>query len=98
MQDLIEHMKEEEYDDLPQLERVLSEAASEKMAASFEQTKVFVPTRAHPAAPDQPPFETAVGLMTAPVDHLADFLFRKWPGKPPVNPSASTKYGNGRAG
>ncbi|PYH67181.1 uncharacterized protein BO88DRAFT_344867, partial [Aspergillus vadensis CBS 113365] len=38
----------------------------------------FVPSRSHPSAPDKPPFETAIGLMTAPIDHLAD-LFRKWP-------------------
>lgn len=80
MQELLQHMKEEEVEDLPLLEKVLSQADSEKMGASFERTKMFVPTRSHPSAPDRPPFETAVGLMTAPVDRLADF-FRKWPEK-----------------
>lgn len=82
-------MKEEEVEGLPLLERVLSQADSEKMGSSFERTKMFVPTRSHPSAPDRPPFETAVGLMTAPIDHLADF-FRKWP-EDTVNPNPSTK-------
>lgn len=80
MQELLQHVEEEEADDLPKLERVLSASDSEKLGASFERTKMFVPSRSHPSAPARPPFETAVGLMTAPVDHLAD-LFRKWPEK-----------------
>lgn len=34
--------------------------------------------RSHPSAPDKPPFETVVGLMTAPVDKLIN-LFNKFP-------------------
>ncbi|RJE21643.1 hypothetical protein PHISCL_06019 [Aspergillus sclerotialis] len=89
MRDLVQHIKEEEGEDLPKLEKALSEADSEKLGTSFERTKMFVPSRSHPAAPDRPPFETAVGLMTAPIDHLADF-FRKWPEKT-ANPNPSTK-------
>lgn len=89
MRELVQHIKEEELDDLPKLEKALSEADSEKLGTSFERTKMFVPSRSHPATPDRPPFETAVGLMTAPIDHLADF-FRKWPEKT-ANPNPSTK-------
>lgn len=78
MVDLAQHIKEEETQDLPQLEEVLSQEESEKYSKSFGRTKMFVPSRSHPSAPDKPPYETAVGLMTAPIDHLAD-LFRKWP-------------------
>lgn len=89
MQDLKQHMKEEENDDLPQLEKALSEADSEKLGASFGRTKMFVPSRSHPSAPSKPPYETAVGLMMAPIDHVADF-FRKWP-ESTANPNPSTK-------
>jgi hypothetical protein len=78
MQDLSEHIKEEESQDLPKLEETLTEEESKKLARSFSNTKIFVPSRSHPSAPDKPPFETAIGLMTAPIDHLAD-LFRSWP-------------------
>lgn len=32
------------------------------------------PNRAHPSAPDKPPFETVAGLMAAPMDQLKDML------------------------
>lgn len=34
--------------------------------------------RAHPGAPDKPPFETLAGLMAAPVDKLKD-MFAQFP-------------------
>jgi len=77
------HMEEEEKEDLPALERAFaklptSSDMSESYAKSFRRTKHFVPTRSHPNAPDKPPFETVVGLMTAPIDKLMD-LFHKFP-------------------
>ncbi|KAF3011959.1 hypothetical protein E8E15_002080 [Penicillium rubens] len=78
MKNLLEHIKEEETHDLPRLEEALSAEDSQTHARSFGRTKMFVPSRSHPTAPDKPPFETAVGLLTAPIDRLAD-LFRKWP-------------------
>lgn len=78
MQNLNEHIEEEEKEDLPKLERVLSGPDSVSMANSFRRTKAFVPTRSHPWAPNKPPFETAVGLLAAPFDRLAD-LFRSFP-------------------
>lgn len=89
MEDLSAHIKEEETDDLPQLEAALSHEESERYAKSFSRTKMFVPSRSHPSAPDKPPYETAVGLLTAPIDHLAD-LFRKWPDTAGM-PNPSTK-------
>jgi hypothetical protein len=89
MNDLNEHIREEESDDLPALETALQTAESESMAKSFGRTKAFVPSRSHPTAPDKPPFETVVGLMAAPIDHLAD-LFRKFPDKT-ASPNPSTK-------
>ncbi|RYP93618.1 hypothetical protein DL770_000250 [Monosporascus sp. CRB-9-2] len=78
MKDLQEHIKEEEETDLPKLEQALSEADSEELASSFQRTKKFVPTRSHPSAPDRPPFETAIGLLAAPIDKVMD-AFRKFP-------------------
>ncbi|KAI1753737.1 HHE domain protein [Xylaria castorea] len=72
------HIKEEERDDLPALEKALGENDSENMSKSFGRTKMFIPTRSHPSGPDKPPFETVTGLLAAPLDHLKD-LFRKFP-------------------
>jgi hypothetical protein len=89
MNDLNEHISGEESSDLPALEAAMQTSDSEAMAKSFGRIKAFVPSRSHPSAPDKPPFETVVGLMTAPMDHLAD-LFRKFPDKT-VSPNPSTK-------
>jgi hypothetical protein len=78
MDNLSQHIKEEESDDLPALEKAIPADDSQSMARSFERTKMFLPTRSHPSAPDHPPFETVVGLMTAPIDKLTD-MFRKFP-------------------
>ncbi|KFY21560.1 hypothetical protein V493_07297 [Pseudogymnoascus sp. VKM F-4281 (FW-2241)] len=89
MSDLADHIKEEEEQDLPALDGKLSSEDSASMAKSFNRTKAFVPSRSHPSAPDKPPFETVVGLLAAPIDHLAD-LFRKFPDET-VSPNPSTK-------
>lgn len=54
MSELTEHIKKEEEDDLTALERHLPSGESERLATSFQRTKMFVPTRSHPAAPNQP--------------------------------------------
>lgn len=89
MRDLSQHIKEEEGNDLPKLEEALSQEESEGYSKSFGRTKMFVPSRSHPSAPNKPPYETAVGLLTAPIDHLSD-LFRKWPDTSTM-PNPSTK-------
>ncbi|KAK0736572.1 hypothetical protein B0T21DRAFT_367194 [Apiosordaria backusii] len=75
---LRQHIKEEEQDDLPLLEKHIDEGDSEKMATSFARTKHFVPTQSHPGAPDRPPYETVAGLLAAPIDKLMD-MFKKFP-------------------
>lgn len=75
---LSEHIKEEEEYDLVKLEQNLTAEQSASLTTSFERTKLFVPTRSHPSAPDKPPFETVAGLLSAPLDHLID-LFSKFP-------------------
>ncbi|KAF1990391.1 hypothetical protein K402DRAFT_417829 [Aulographum hederae CBS 113979] len=88
---LSQHIKEEEQNDLPALEESLKAQPnlSESMATSFGRTKAFVPSRSHPSAGEHPPFETVMGLLTAPVDHVAD-IFRKFPNQT-VSPNPSTK-------
>jgi len=88
---LSEHIKEEESKDLPTLEAKLrsAEGESEALSKSFGRTKAFVPSRSHPSAGEHPPFETVMGLLTAPFDHVAD-LFRKFPDKT-ISPNPSTK-------
>lgn len=89
MKDLNQHIQEEENDDLPALGSAIQNDESESIAKSFGRTKAFVPSRSHPNAPNKPPFETVIGLMTAPIDHLGD-LFRKFPDKT-VSPNPNTK-------
>ena len=77
---------------MPLLRKNIDEAEGLKLAKSFGRTKAFVPSRSHPSAPSKPPFETVVGLLTAPIDHLGDML-RKFPeeGDHKVMPNPSTK-------
>ncbi|RHZ49458.1 HHE domain protein [Aspergillus thermomutatus] len=76
--DLQEHIHHEEEDDIQRLDDALSQEESVGLSQALNRTKIFAPSHAHPMAPSAPPFETAAGLLTAPLDHLAD-LFRKWP-------------------
>ncbi|KAJ6166948.1 hypothetical protein N7470_002395 [Penicillium chermesinum] len=78
MGDLTPHMQREESEDFVALEEALSEGESEEIARVLDRTKAFVPSRSHPLAPVDPPFHTVAGLLTAPLDMIAD-LFRKWP-------------------
>ncbi len=89
MEALREHIKEEERDDMPALERALSSDDSIGMAKSFNLTKAIVPSRSHPWAPNKPPMETAAGLPVGVMDHIMDVL-RKFPDKT-ISPNPSTK-------
>jgi len=89
MKELNQHIEEEEKDDLPALESAIQNTESHSIAKSFGRTKAFVPSRSHPHAPSKPPFETVVGLMTAPIDHLGD-MFRKFPDET-ASPNPSTQ-------
>ncbi|EYE94315.1 HHE domain protein [Aspergillus ruber CBS 135680] len=73
------HAHGEETTDIPALDRKLSQEESVGLSRALDRTKMFVPSRSHPGAPSKGPFESAVGLMMAPMDLLGD-LFRKWPG------------------
>lgn len=87
------HIEEEETHDLPALESALASGAaageSERMAKKFGLTKAFVPSRSHPSAGENPYFESALGMLAAPIDHIAD-IFRKFP-ENTTSPNPSTK-------
>jgi len=68
------HNDDEEVKDLPMLEAVIGTDASKEAAVSFKKTKKLVPTRAHPSAPNKPPFETLAGLLAAPIDKVKDWF------------------------
>jgi hypothetical protein len=92
MSDLSEHIRGEEDEDLPALEKALAQSQtkdSEDLAKSFGRTKMFVPSRSHPSAGENPPFETVMGLLSAPIDHITD-MFRKFPDKT-ISPNPSAK-------
>jgi hemerythrin superfamily protein len=88
MGDLENHIRKEEDQDFARLEVTISKEESEALTRSLNQTKMFIPSRPHPLVPTKPPFETAVGLLTAPIDMVAD-MFRKWPKERKGNMSAS---------
>ncbi|KAI4634237.1 uncharacterized protein J4E87_001409 [Alternaria ethzedia] len=87
------HIAEEEGSDLPALEAALSSSEnrgnSESLAKNFGRTKMFVPSRAHPSAGENPYFEGPMGMLAAPIDHIAD-IFRKFP-EGTVSPNPSKK-------
>lgn len=62
---LSEHIKEEERDDLPLLEKALASSenkgSSQSLAKNFGRTKAFVPSRSHPSAGENPWFEGPMG-------------------------------------
>ena len=78
MDHLHKHNDSEEQKDLPLLIPKIGHEGSQEAAASFKRTKKFAPTHPHPEAPNKPPFETIVGMMTTPMDKLKD-LFMTWP-------------------
>lgn len=77
MEDLSAHIHIKETRDLVKLEGAITAEESQRLARSFDRTKFFAPTRAHPGLPDRP-YVTAAALIAAPLDRLQD-LFQRWP-------------------
>jgi hypothetical protein len=66
------HLRDEEETDIPELEAKLSREESARLAKQFTKTKKLAPTRSHPYATSfEPPFETALALITAPIDKVS---------------------------
>jgi hemerythrin superfamily protein len=69
-----EHIGEEERISFPQFRKSLSSDEAKKLADTVRKAKKVAPTRPHPAAPDQPPFNVLLGPGAAVVDRARDFL------------------------
>ena len=72
------HVEVENTRNLPMLENVIDSQENRALAAEFEKTKMFVPSRVHQEMSSKPPFDNVVGLLAAPLDKLTN-LFRKFP-------------------
>lgn len=59
---------------MPRLEKLLSREESRDLANQFERTKIILPTRSHPSAPNRPYFENFAAMLAAPIDKFADLL------------------------
>ena len=53
MEDLSKHIKEEETDELPALEKVLKSTDSEGIAKSFQRMRKFILNHSYPMAPQK---------------------------------------------
>lgn len=78
MAELNHHMEEEEAKHLPLLRSYASPETLLELAKEWDKTLKAVPTRPHPHIPDQPPMETIVGSVAAPLDKAKD-KFRDFP-------------------
>lgn len=74
LHDLHTHIEHESNEDMPRLEKLLSREESRALANQFERTKIILPTRSHPSAPNKPYFENFAALLAAPIDRFADLL------------------------
>ncbi|KAL9063749.1 MAG: hypothetical protein Q9161_009299 [Pseudevernia consocians] len=74
MTDLHEHIEHESQEDMPRLEEMLTREESKSLANYFEKTKLILPTRSHPSAPNKPYFENFAAMLAAPIDKFMDLL------------------------
>ena len=72
--DLHEHIEHESKEDMPKLENILTKEESRSLANYFEKTKLIIPTRSHPSAPNKPYFENFAAMLAAPIDKFIDLL------------------------
>eukprot|EP00834_Sanchytrium_tribonematis_P007826 NODE_779_length_3939_cov_0.376563.p3 type:complete len:198 gc:universal NODE_779_length_3939_cov_0.376563:1132-539(-) len=75
MKDLVEHLDNEEKEDLPLLKEKITPDELEAAGKAFEFRKAIAPTHNHPKFPeDSVTIETALGLLAAPIDKLRDLM------------------------
>ena len=74
LKDLHEHIEHEKNEDMPRLENILTREESKSLANYFEKTKLILPTRSHPSAPNKPYFENFAAMLAAPIDRFMDLL------------------------
>ena len=72
IQEVREHVAEEEAEIFPQLRSHFSPDELQRMAVRVERVKSLAPTRPHPAAPDAPPAIKLVGPIAGLFDRMRD--------------------------
>lgn len=78
MGELTAHVKEEETDFIPTLQKHASPNDLQEMAKQWYSTQKGACTHPHPSAPDKPPLQTVVNKLGAPLDKARD-LMRDFP-------------------
>jgi hemerythrin superfamily protein len=62
------HVKEEENELFPKLEKIMGKAELEAIGAALEQAKLIAPTHPHPMSPDTPPGNVIAGTLAKILD------------------------------
>lgn len=72
MENVRHHVREEERDLFPKVRKAMSAGELRELGDRLRQAKQTAPTRPHPHAPDTPPGNVVVGVLTAPLDAAAN--------------------------
>lgn len=70
----LDHIKDEEGDLLPRLSEQVDEQALQELGEALDKAKKIAPTRAHPAAPTEPPALALAAPVAAIYDRMRDRL------------------------
>lgn len=74
IQEVREHVAEEEGEIFPHMRAMFSADELREMAAKVERIKAVAPTRPHPAAPDRPPGNKLLGPIAGLFDRMRDAI------------------------
>jgi len=72
VQAVLEHVKEEESEVLPEIQKHFTMEELQRLGNAFEKHKYTAVTRPHPSAPLQGPFAAAANMATKPIDLARD--------------------------
>jgi hypothetical protein len=72
MENVRHHVKEEEKDLFPQVNKLMGKATLDELGDAMAQGKKTVPTRPHPRSPDEPPGNLVAGAGAALMDKAID--------------------------
>ncbi len=64
------HVEEEETELFPELRAAFGRNDMKELGEAMEKARSWVPTRPHPGAPDEPPANAVLGLVTGLVDRV----------------------------
>eukprot|EP00743_Colponemidia_sp_Colp-15_P005138 GILK01005529.1.p1 GENE.GILK01005529.1~~GILK01005529.1.p1 ORF type:complete len:194 (+),score=37.56 GILK01005529.1:154-735(+) len=84
MNNLSEHIKEEENVVFPRVEKTLNESNRNSLYDSLDAVLKLAPTRPHPDAPNKPPLNVIAGVGARALDSMAD-MTREFPTQEELN-------------